>query len=72
MNYCIFFQINSTKEINRIHKEIAGEMTQEEFHDLFITATDADGESWSYLMVDTNAKTIHEKFRKNMKCVYMQ
>ena len=71
-NYFIFFRINSTKEINRIHKEIAGEMTQEEFHDLFITATDADGECWSYLMVDTNAKTIHEKFRKNMKCVYMQ
>jgi len=63
-NYFIFFRIKSTKEINRTHKEIAGELTQEQFHDLFITATDADGECWSYLMVDTNAKTIHEKFRK--------
>jgi len=71
-NYFIFFRIHSTKEINRIHKEIAGELTQEQFHDLFITATDADGECWSYLMVDTNAKTIHEKFRKNMRCVYIQ
>ena len=71
-NYFIFFRVNSTKEINRIHKEVAAELTQEEFHDLFISATEAEGENWGYLMIDTNAKNVHEKFRKDMKCLYIE
>ena len=71
-NYFIFFRINSMREINRIHKKIAAELTQEEFHEVFISATEADGENYGYIMIDTNAKNVHEKFRKNMKCLYLQ
>jgi hypothetical protein len=61
----IFFKINSQKQINRIHKELAAELTKSEFLALFIDATQNDNE-FSFLLIDTTAKSKEMRYRKGL------
>lgn len=72
-NYFVFFKVNSEKDKARIFKDVASDLSSEQFLQLFNEATEESNgaEPFSCFVVDTNEKNISLRFRKNFKQLFL-
>lgn len=73
-NMFVFFKINSTKELNRIHAEICSDLSKETFEKIFREATEeqeSDPNSrFSCFVIDTEQTSDCMRYRRNFKQLY--
>lgn len=74
-NLFVFFKINSGRELGRIHAEVCGDMTRENFEKLFRDATEEDendpNSKYGCLVIDTEQKKDYLRYRRNFKQLYL-
>jgi len=74
-NMFVFFKVNSSRELGRIHAEVCSDMSREAFEKLFRSATEEEegdpNSKFSCLVIDTEQKEDCMRYRKNFKMMYL-
>ena len=74
-NAFVFFKVNSSRELGRIHSEVCSDLSREAFEKLFREATeenDSDENSkFGCLVIDTEQKENFLRYRRNFKQLYL-
>ena len=75
-NLFIFFKVNSSRELGRIHSEICSDLSKEAFIQLFKEATEEqegdENSKFGCLVIDTEQKQDCLRYRRNFKQLYLE
>ena len=75
-NIFVFFKVNSTKELRRIHGEVCSDLSTDAFTKLFREATEEQegdpNSKFGCLVIDTEQKQDCLRYRRNFKQLYLQ
>ena len=74
-NNFIFFKVNSSRELGRIHSEVCSDLSREAFEKLFREATEEqegdENSKFGCLVIDTEQKQDCLRYRRNFKQLYL-
>ena len=74
-NAFIFFKVNSSRELGRIHSEVCSDLSRENFEKLFREATEENendaNSKFGCLVIDTEQKENYLRYRRNFKQLYL-
>ena len=62
----VLYNMPSLTEVSRIHKEVASDLTKDEFVKYFKDAIEEDDETYDFFFIDTLQKKKWLKYRKNL------
>lgn len=75
-NMFIFFKVNSSRELGRIHSEVCSDLSREAFEKLFREATEEkqgdENSKFGCLVIDTEQKQDCLRYRRNFKQLYLE
>lgn len=74
-NLFVFFKLNSSRELGRIHSEVCSDLSKEAFIKLFREATDEqegdENSKFGCLVIDSEQKENYLRYRRNFKQLYL-